>query len=156
MQLCHCCSQKTYSDCCAPLIEGSTGAQNPEQLMRSRYSAFATGNSQYLIDTTAPSHRDPGDLNTLTQSFSATEWKALKVMDTSLDGEVGYVEFIAFFVSRTNPANKVEQLHERSQFIFIDNRWFYTSGEGLSPIKWQRNDLCYCGSGIKFKKCCAG
>ncbi|MCP4470781.1 MAG: hypothetical protein GY815_08865 [Gammaproteobacteria bacterium] len=50
-------------------------------------------------------------------------------------------------------------MHERSDFGFRQGRWFYTSGEQLAasfvPWKPGRNRDCPCGSGRKFKRCCA-
>ncbi|MCD4676693.1 MAG: hypothetical protein K8S18_11970, partial [Desulfobacula sp.] len=46
---CYCGSQKFYEECCFPFISGSLIPKNPEQLMRSRYSAFCIKNIEYLI-----------------------------------------------------------------------------------------------------------
>ena len=52
--LCYCGSQKFYGECCFPLISGSLKPKNPEQLMRSRYSAFCIKNIEYLISSHHP------------------------------------------------------------------------------------------------------
>ena len=55
---------------------------------------------------------------------------------------------------------EVSGMRERSDFVFQQGRWFYTSGEQLAasfaPWKPGRNRDCPCGSGRKFKRCCAG
>ena len=47
---CPCGSQQTFENCCQPLLAGMAFADTAEALMRSRYSAFSTGNIDYLID----------------------------------------------------------------------------------------------------------
>ena len=48
---CPCHSKKRYADCCGPLHKGTRPAATPEELMRSRYSAFALGEVDYLAKT---------------------------------------------------------------------------------------------------------
>ena len=45
-------------------------------------------------------------------------------------------------------------------FQLIDSKWFYVARQNKgahieSSAKIGRNDACSCGSGKKFKKCCA-
>ena len=54
---CPCGTGLPYDDCCGPLHAGSTAAATAEQLMRSRYSAFAVGDAAYLLATWHPSTR---------------------------------------------------------------------------------------------------
>ena len=73
------------------------------------------------------------------------------------NGTEGSVEFCAFYSDiepKTGRLNdRVMQLHENSTFIKIDDYWLYSQGKHLPEIKLGRNDLCYCGSGNKIKKC---
>jgi hypothetical protein len=55
MELCPCGSQKDYVDCCQPLIKGERTADTAEALMRSRYTAHAKKEFDYLFETTHPS-----------------------------------------------------------------------------------------------------
>ena len=52
-RLCPCQSGLRYKRCCRPLHQGAP-APSPEALMRSRYSAYALGLVDYIIDTTLP------------------------------------------------------------------------------------------------------
>jgi SEC-C motif-containing protein len=113
--------------------------------MRSRYSAFCTANADYLFATLHASVRQIDELEQLKNSLGNTQWLGLKIIASAAE----QVEFVAFY-----QADKVEQLHERSNFICEDNRWFYTNGTHLPAIKLNRNDACYCGSLRKLKKCC--
>ena len=48
---CPCGSDLTYATCCGRLHRGQARAETAEQLMRSRYSAFARGEIAYLMAT---------------------------------------------------------------------------------------------------------
>ena len=100
--------------------------------MRSRYTAFCRGEVDYLIATHHPSKRQGDDRQSLTQTIAETEWLNLRVLASREMGEVGTVEFVAFFKAQ----GTLSQLHERSDFVRLE-----------------RNDPCWCGSGKKFKKC---
>ena len=120
--------------------------------MRSRYTAFCTANIDYLIATHHPTQRQANDRQTLAQTIADTRWLSLRVLGSDRSKEavgVGTVEFVAFYQSQGN----FGQLHERSQFIRQDNRWYYHRGTSLDPISLGRNDPCWCGSGKKYKKC---
>ncbi|PHS70376.1 MAG: zinc chelation protein SecC [Methylophaga sp.] len=147
-QLCPCSSNRTYQSCCQPLHAGQLHASSAEQLMCSRYSAFYLGNIAYLIATIHPHQRQDNDEKTLAQTIKQTQWLGLKIIKHSQTEHAAIVEFVAFFQHET-----VGQLHEKSRFVKEDGQWFYIDGELLPPIKLSRNELCFCGSGKKIKKC---
>lgn len=127
--------------------------------MRSRYSAYAMGNSDYLIETLAPECRDEDDEEDVAKT-SNMKWTGLEIRNFSGGGEgddKGTVEFVAKY----KIGNKAGIHHERSGFRHDGERWFCLGGE-INPrseqVKTQkvgRNDPCPCGSGKKFKKCCS-
>ncbi|MGM0593842.1 MAG: YchJ family protein [Pseudomonadota bacterium] len=144
---CPCGSAQAYAQCCGPLHRGAA-AQTAEALMRSRYSAFVLGLSDYLLSTwhaeTRPAHLD--------LTADDTVWLGLQILATH-QGEPGdsrgEVEFVARFQGG--------QLHERSRFLNEGGQWFYVDGEIRPPVaetKVGRNAPCPCGSGRKFKRCC--
>ena len=45
-------SGKAYAECCEPVIKGTRKAATPEELMRSRYSAYAKAEIDHIIDST--------------------------------------------------------------------------------------------------------
>ena len=49
--ICKCDTGKNYLDCCGAYITNVKVPETPEQLMRSRYTAFATGNIDYIAKT---------------------------------------------------------------------------------------------------------
>lgn len=175
---CLCGNPRRYEHCCQPFVLGTTIAATPEQLMRSRFSAFKSRHGGYLVDSSHPSTRGANDLGELEQNFESTEWLSLQVLSTSPlspqspspvpaatalpEGTKSNVEFVAFYrprqskIKNPSPAPdsaSIEQLHENSTFVFEQGKWFYLSGEILAPIKLGRNTPCWCGSGKKLKHC---
>ncbi len=55
---CPCTSGKKYGECCAPFHEGAREPQEPVEVVRSRYSAFALGKIDYLVKTLHADHPD--------------------------------------------------------------------------------------------------
>ena len=143
--VCPCGSGRAYSDCCKPLHTGSKKAQTPEELMRSRYSAFALGNAEYLYNTSLLKHHAPDELEALKMQMNRAEWLRLDVVSASDDS----VEFKAYY----RDSGSIHLLHETSTFVYENGQWFYDEGI-LYSTKIERNEACPCGSGKKYKKCC--
>jgi len=90
-----------------------------------------------------------------------SEWLGLEILSTEAGGaddSHGKVEFIA----RYRNDHGDHEHRERSEFSKRDGAWYLTCGHvvGPEPIrltspKIGRNDPCPCGSGKKYKKCCA-
>lgn len=117
---CPCLSGETYAACCGPLHAGTATAATAEQLMRSRYSAFAVGDAAYLRATWHPSTR-PADLDL----DPAVRWSRLDVLATSGGGpfdRAGTVEF------RAHHRHPTGSLHEVSRFTREGGRWLYVDG----------------------------
>ena len=151
---CPCNSNHNYIDCCQPVVEGNSDPTNAEQLMRSRYSAFVNHNVDYLFDSLLPDKRQSDERKRIENSFKDTKWVGLKILNKTHGGQsdaTGTVEFVAFYYQ--TGSTLVRQLHENSSFIKSDEKWFYVNGKPLPPVKLGRNELCYCGSGKKYKKC---
>jgi SEC-C motif domain protein len=158
---CPCGSSINHINCCFDFLANKRTAKTAEQLMRSRYSAFCLNNSEYLMQTLMPSEHQANEKKLIEQSFKQSHWLGLKIID-SQDREIdqmdktnsSWVEFVAFYTEKS-PATptKIQQLHERSNFTKIDNRWYYVDGTFLPAIKLNRNEHCFCGSNKKYKKC---
>ncbi|GMR20020.1 MAG: hypothetical protein BMS9Abin36_0615 [Gammaproteobacteria bacterium] len=122
--------------------------------MRSRYTAYCLGASDYLqktwSETTRPVEFDMNE--------PPMAWTGLRVIGSEAGGpedEWGAVEFVASF----DVSGEVGQLHERSVFVREQGEWRYRDGTtGVpttrKPDKLGRNEPCHCGSGKKYKKCC--
>ncbi len=115
--------------------------------MRSRYTAYTQANIEYIIDTMRSPASDNFDPIGAGQWAQKANWLGLNVLKSSQDSKKGRVEFIA----HNELENNKHRLHEISEFIFEEGKWFYVDG---LPGKVRRNDLCPCGSLKKYKKCC--
>lgn len=117
--------------------------------MRSRYTAFALGDHDYLIASWHPDYR-PQNL----RLQADTRWIGLEILAAEQHGVNATVEFEARLMS----AGQVSAMRERSRFLCLHGRWLYTTGEQLTPRRqpWNpgRNQNCPCGSGFKYKRCC--
>jgi SEC-C motif-containing protein len=121
--------------------------------MRSRYTAYHTGQAEYLIATRHPSKRQFDDRITLRQSLKTTTWLSLHILSVRQgqpQDTVSQVEFVAIYRAA---AQALGQLHERSTFVQQQGRWFYLEGTMLPPHRPKRQEPCWCGSGKKFKQC---
>lgn len=143
--LCPCGSVLPFSQCCEPLISRQQVAQTPEQLMRSRYSAYFIKNEDYLLDSWHASTRP----DTLSLASDTTQWKKLKIISAASN----VVEFIAFYTNVGTDREKIFALYEQSHFI-KEGSWFYQHGEAMENLTPSKNGLCPCKSGKKFKRCC--
>lgn len=147
---CPCGSKNDYTHCCGRYIETNELPEYPEQLMRSRYTAYVLNNTEYLLTTWHKhTHPDPFQLD------SGIIWINLEIIDrqsNQLNNNEGWVEFVAKF----NNNGCLQSLHERSRFLREDGRWFYVDGHIYQPPmkRVSRNAPCPCGSGKKLKHCC--
>lgn len=121
-QPCPCGKGKTLSECCGRFISGQQVARTPEQLMRSRYTAYALGgHGQYLLNTWFPATAQ--GLNAAELSLVTVNWHKLEVLNKSQQGDEGTVEFKAHFTEGPDQAPHV--MHEISEFRRIAGRWYY-------------------------------
>jgi len=109
----------TYADCCEPFHRGQQPATTAETLMRSRYSAFALKNAEYLLATWHPSTR-PARID----FAPGEEWVQLRVLAAHEDGDEAKVEFIA----RWRRGGSIDSLREVSRFVREGGRWLYVEG----------------------------
>ena len=56
--ICPCGSALEYIACCQPLHNGQCAGASPETITRARYSAYAKGRPEFLIDSAHPAHKD--------------------------------------------------------------------------------------------------
>ncbi len=171
---CPCGTEKAFEKCCGPYLAGKAKPATAEELMRSRYTAFARNEIDYIKDTLAPEARKGFDIQEMKRSAKDVKWKSLKILKTKKGGPqdtTGIVEFTATYEMK---GEGIEH-HEVAEFRKEDDgQWFFVDGDAHThkegeghahhePIetvkrdspKIGRNDPCSCGSGKKFKKCCA-
>ncbi|MCB0347525.1 MAG: YchJ family protein, partial [Bdellovibrionales bacterium] len=148
--------------------------ETAEKLMRSRYTAYAMNNVDYIEKTLAPESRSDFDRKSTEEWAVKATWKGLKVISTKRGLETdkkGTVEFTATY----EQDGEVIEHHEVSEFRKNDKgQWFFVDGDSHThrggeghhhhhhaaqtvvreEPKVGRNDPCVCGSGKKYKKCC--
>lgn len=137
------CGGGKYQKCCGR-YHGGQWPPTPETLMRSRYSAFALGNADYLL-TTWHSATRPEALD-LTDN---PRWIRLVIEHASQRGTAGEVIFSAYFIeaktieaktiesnpnATTKPASALrvdakaqtpQVMREHSLFRRVAQRWYY-------------------------------
>ena len=150
--ICPCGSNRKFAACCEPLISGKHWAFDAEQLMRSRFTAFKTQHYGYLCDT---HYVDSNKTKPIIDDFDRNIlWVGLLIIEHKADIDFvskSQVEFVAFYHSVED--STILQLHERSNFLKVNDRWLYVDGTHLPGIKIQRNTPCFCLSGKKYKNC---
>lgn len=177
MSQCPCGSNLTFDQCCEPFLSGKALPETAEKLMRSRYTAFTKADVGYLKKTLAPESRKDFDENSTRQWATNSKWKGLKIFSTEKGGpedKKGTVEFVATYEQNGEGIDHHEvstfRKDEKGQWYFVDGD-SHTHGAGESEHhhhhhtrpqtvvreepKVGRNDPCPCGSGKKYKKCCA-
>lgn len=124
-QVCPCGSGKGFDRCCGRFLDDNESAKTPEQLMRSRYSAYALGGyGGYLLRTWLPVTAPTSSEMELSQR--SVEWTGLEILFKSQKGDEGTVEFRAEFF---NSQGEKEVMHEKSVFKRINGCWLYVGGE---------------------------
>lgn len=118
---CPCGHPLPYDECCGR-VHGGAAAPTAEALMRSRYSAFATGDADYLLHSWHPDTRP----STLSLDPAQT-WERLEILSTTDGGPLhreGTVEFRAHYRHSSHSG----VLHELSRFSRVEGRWVYVDG----------------------------
>ncbi|APT92561.1 hypothetical protein CPHO_06260 [Corynebacterium phocae] len=119
---CPCGTGLQYGQCCGRYHAGAA-APTAETLMRSRFTAFVTGDEAYLLRTWDPETR-PFDLALKETSI---KFYRLDILDAVAGGPLdatGEVEFEAFY-----KGSSVGSQRERSTFRRVDGKWVYSAGE---------------------------
>jgi SEC-C motif-containing protein len=93
--------------------------------MRSRYSAYARKNFDYILETTDPQHRPDFNHKLSRDWMNNCTFMGLDVLNASEEGTKAFVEFIARF-RRGEGAE--EKHHERSRFRKHGGVWYFREG----------------------------
>ena len=157
--LCPCGSTLLFKTCCQLFITQKQQANTPEQLMRSRFSAYAIKDGQYIFDTYGATQRSKQSVSEIQAWADECLWLALVIHESGANT----VEFSAYYVVD----NTLCELREKSNFALEENKWRYRDGDitvhnEIANIK--RNEICPCNryptawsakKAKKFKHCCA-
>lgn len=77
------CGQGDYQHCCQPLHVGQAHAETASQLMRSRYSAFALQQIDYIVQTTALGQQASLNVDAITDWSKSNQWLKLEVLNSN-------------------------------------------------------------------------
>lgn len=160
MSSCSCGSDSDWDACCGSIIDGKNPALTAEALMRARYSAHVNKQYEFLKTSSHPEFREEIDSDEIEEWSSSLKWEGLQVHSTDqggIDDATGQVRFSAFYTQNGH----AQEMREDAFFRKEDGVWYYVEGSTygqdsvrrLEP-KIGRNDVCPCGSGKKYKKCC--
>jgi len=180
-QTCFCGTNLAFEACCQPLINQNKRAQTPEQLMRSRFSAYVTGEYQYIFATYAKQSQSQLTEEDIQHSGEDSHWLALVIYTSDIVANVKeqFVEFSAFYIADDN----LYEMREKSRFVLeeINSRldgqpndsnaqWRYVDGDIIKHClleKVTRKQICPCNNyptawpssitkqiGKKYKQCC--
>ncbi len=119
---CYCGSAISFEKCCEPILVGNQKAVTAEVLMRSRYSAYANHNADYLIATTHSSTRATHSKNEILYWATSNQWQRLEIIRVTTNT----VEFKAFYF---NPNKELQVHHEHSRFVEENGEWMYVDGD---------------------------
>ncbi len=124
--VCPCGARPTLpcADCCGRYHAGPLHLLAPtaEALMRSRYSAYVRGLTDYLSATWHTSTRPA----VIEANPPGLAWLGLEVWrHTVQDAEHASVEFVA----RSKLGGRAQRLHETSRFVREHGRWYYVDGK---------------------------
>jgi len=126
--LCPCGSTKKYKKCCKPFHDGQI-PKSAEELMKSRFSAYALSKADYIMETTHPLNPDFAENS---QSWKKdimnfcdyTDFVNLEVYETQEGEDESFVTFKAILTQDNLDAS----FSEKSRFLKVNGKWFYIDG----------------------------
>ncbi len=118
---CPCNSEKSFAACCQPVLEDIAVATSPEQLMRSRYTAFTLKDMTYIFESTHPQARHEFDRKSNQEWADQAHFSKLEILKSSNEGNKGIVEFKAHF--KINDTETIH--HEIASFRKQAQVWYF-------------------------------
>jgi SEC-C motif-containing protein len=121
--------------CCAPYHRGEVEASDAVELMRSRFSAFARKDAEYLWKTLHPGHADrarPKEevIKSIKRSAASLRYMRLSVLDSEEPDEEGTARVL--FVAEVFEKGRDLTFMELSRFQRTNEGWRYLDGK-LAP-----------------------
>lgn len=122
LQNCYCGSNKSFDSCCNMYVSGIEKAPSALTLMKSRYSAYAVHNADYLLETTHILEKKYYSRDEILHWATSNQWLKLEIISFTENT----VEFKAYFIDENN----INQVHyEFSTFKKENESWFYVDGK---------------------------
>ncbi|WP_041767754.1 YchJ family protein [Pseudovibrio sp. FO-BEG1] len=121
---CPCQSGKDFEVCCQPFLEGKAMPETAEQLMRSRYSAYATQNVDYLKETLWPRYQKAFNPIEIAEYAQQTQWVGLDILATE-KGQADDAKGSVLFCAKCLAHGQFGEQRELSLFKKRKGRWYY-------------------------------
>lgn len=121
---CPCGRPETYENCCGPTHRGEAEAPTAEDLMRSRYSAFAMKQGRYLRETTDPQTTHLFDHEAQDKWAEQATFTRLEIIRAVENGNKATVEFKAHYQME----NQEHVHHEVGKFRRQAGTWYFRQG----------------------------
>ncbi|MBU0505139.1 MAG: YchJ family protein [bacterium] len=157
MDPCPCGTGINYENCCQPYLLGSEKPDTAEKLLRSRYTAYVVGNTDYIFETHHPETVSTLDKQGVIEWSRDSKWLNLEIIKVD-DSLKSSGETLIEFAAQYSQEGVVHRHREVSLFKKEKDTWFFYDMKKNPPLvkenKIGRNDPCPCGSGKKYKKCC--
>ena len=119
---CPCGTGLQYGDCCGPLLGARSQPPTAERLMRSRYTAYAVGQPEYLLATWHHSTRPPS-----LALDPDIRWIGLEILGRARGGMLDSEGTVEFRASYRREGIRLHQT-EKSRFVRENKQWYYVDG----------------------------
>ncbi|HEU0125529.1 MAG TPA: YchJ family metal-binding protein [Flavobacterium sp.] len=119
---CFCDTGLLFENCCELYLNDNQKAPTALTLMRSRFSAYASHNADYLMETTYISERKYYSKTEILRWAVSNKWQKLEILSSTENT----VEFKAYFLDSDN---KSQVHYEFSTFKFENGAWYYLDGK---------------------------
>lgn len=129
---CPCGSNLKYKKCCKVFHDNIKDPSNALELMKSRFTAYAFNQSNYIVKTTHKENQDYSEnisewKKEIEFFSSITDFDKLEILEF-IEGEIeSFVTFKATLIQNKNDVSFIE----KSRFKKEDNIWLYVDGEFL-------------------------
>jgi len=127
--MCPCGSNKKYKKCCK-IFHNGTLPKTALELMKSRYSAYAVGDSKYIMNTTHILNTDYSEDKKIWEEnihnfIKDSNFNALEI----LEFEDGTPESFVTFKASIDINGVDSTFTEKSKFIKENEKWLYVNGD---------------------------
>ena len=121
---CPCGCGKDYAQCCGPFHDGKRLPEQAEEVMRSRYSAFALQKIDYLKETLWPQYQPGFDAFATAKWAAENHWTGLTILETDA-GQGKDRRGTVLFEARYLAGGSLHTHRELSLFRKKAGRWYY-------------------------------
>ena len=147
--LCLCGSSQPYGSCCKPYHDGVIPS-TAEKTLRARYSAYALGVPEFIIQSSHPQSEDYVEYMVEAQASSKSSEKRWAKDIIRMSRDYKFLGFnvteiremndkdqskanISFIVVLSEKDGGIEAVRERCSFVYEGDRWLYVDGDVDEP-----------------------